>query len=78
MSACMRSLYSSAQCAPGLSLAVFCGRGVGAAALSLGDFRASIFSLSVTRGGLAVGNEFELFMQLLDTYSGLLRCSYRR
>ncbi len=75
MSACMRSLYSSDQCAPGLSLVVFFGCGVGAVLLSLGDFGASIFSLSMTRVDLVLKDEFELFMQLLGTYCGLLRCS---
>jgi hypothetical protein len=70
MSACMRSLYSSDQCAAGLSLVVFCGGGVGAVLLSLGDFRASAFSLSVTRGDLALKDEFELFMQLLAPIAG--------
>jgi hypothetical protein len=74
MSACIRSLYSSDQCAPVLSLVAFCGRGVGAVLLSLGDLRASTFSLSVTRGDLAFKDEFELFMQLLGTYWGLLLC----
>ena len=70
----MRSLYSSEQCAPGLSLAMFCGRGIGAVLLSLGDFRASTLSLSVTRGDLGLEDEFELFMQFLGTYFGLLLC----
>ena len=70
MSACMRSLYSSDQCAAGLSLVVFCGGGVGAVLRSLDDFRASAFSLSVTRGDVGLEDEFELFMQLLGTYCG--------
>jgi hypothetical protein len=74
MSACMRSLYSSDQRAPNFCLVLSCGRGMGAVLLSLGDFRASTFSLSVTRGDLALMDEFELFMQLLGTYCGLLRC----
>lgn len=74
MSSCMRSLYSSDQCAPGLSLVVFCGRGVGTVLLSLGDFRAPAFSFSVKRGDVGLEDEFELFMQLLGTYFGLLRC----
>jgi hypothetical protein len=36
--------------------------------LSLGDFRAPTFSLSVTRDDGGVEDEFELFMQLLGTY----------
>jgi hypothetical protein len=42
---------------------------------SRGDFRAPIFSLRVTRGDVGLEEELELFMQLLDTYFGLLRCS---
>ena len=72
MSACMLSLYSSDQCASGLSFVGFCGRGVGAVLLSLGDFRASAFSLSITRVDLALRDEFELFMQLLGTYFGFV------
>jgi hypothetical protein len=49
---------------------MFCGRGIGAVLLSLGDFRASTLSLSVTRGDLGLEDEFELFMQLLGTYFG--------
>ena len=64
MSACMRSLYSSDQCAPCLGLVVFCGSGAGAFLIPLGDTRASTFSLSVTRGDLALKDEFELSMQL--------------
>ena len=74
MSACMHSLYWSDQGAPDLCLLLPCGRGMGPVLLSLGDFRASTFSLSVTRGDLALMDEFELFMQLLGTYCGLLRC----
>ncbi len=70
MSACIRSLYSSDQRAPGLSWVAFCGRDVGIVLLSLGDFLASPFSLSVTRGGLALGDESELFMQLWAPISG--------
>jgi hypothetical protein len=70
MSACMRSLYSSEQCAPGLSWVAFCGRGLGVVLLSLGDFRTSTLSLSVTRGGLGLGVEFELFMQLSAAIPG--------
>jgi hypothetical protein len=39
--------------------------------LSLGDFRAPTFSLSVTRGDVGLEDEFELFMQLLGTYFNL-------
>ena len=35
--------------------------------LSLGDFRAPTFSLSVTRDDVGLEGEFELFMQLLGT-----------
>jgi len=78
MSACMRSLYKSDRCAPGLSSVVLCCRDVGAVLFSLGGFRTSPFSLSVTRGDLALRDEFDLFMQLLGTYCGLLRSSCRR
>ena len=49
-----------------------------AALLSLGDFRAPIFNLSVARGDVGLEDEFELFMQLLVTYCGLLRGSSQR
>ena len=73
MSACMRSLYSSDQRAPGLSLRLLCGRGVGAGTVlvSVGGFRAPGFSLRVGRAGGGLGEEFELFMPLLGTYFGL-------
>jgi hypothetical protein len=51
--------------------ALRCGR-VGVL-ISLGDFRAPIFSLSVARGDVGLEDEFELFMQLFGTYFGLLR-----
>jgi len=44
--------------------------------LSLGDFRALSFSLSVTRGDGGLEDEFEWFMQLLGTYFHLLSCSH--
>jgi hypothetical protein len=62
MSACMRSLYSSDQVAPGFRLALLCGLGMGGVLLSLADFRNPTLSLSVTRGDGGEG-EFELFMQ---------------
>jgi hypothetical protein len=52
-----------------------CGRG--GVLLSLGDFRAPTFSLSVTRGDVGLEDEFEWFMQLLATYFYWLRCSCR-
>jgi hypothetical protein len=45
-----------------------CGCETDGALLSLGDFRAPTFSLSVTRGDVGLEDEFELFMQLLGTY----------
>lgn len=36
--------------------------------LSLADFRAPSFNLSVTRDGVGLEDEFELLMQLLVTY----------
>ena len=80
MSACMRSLYSSDQRAPGLSLRLLCGRGVGAGTVlvSVGGFRAPGFSLRVARGGV-LEEKLELFMRLLGTYFGLVRgSSWRR
>ncbi len=83
ISACMRSLYSSDQCAPGFCLsALFCcergccelvccepgGRAMGGVLLSLGDFRGPAGSLSVTRDDLVFEGEFELFMRLSGTY----------
>jgi hypothetical protein len=64
MSACMRSLYSSDQRAPGFSLPVFWGRVRAGVLISLGDFRAPVLSLRVTRGDVGLEEEFELFMQL--------------
>ena len=64
MSACIRSLYSSDQWAPGFKLALLRGCGSGGVLLSLGDFRTPAFSLSVARGDLGSGDEFESFMQL--------------
>jgi len=61
MSACIRSLYSSDQWAPGFELALLCGWGLGGVLGSLGDFRAPAFSFSVTRG---LEDVFELFMRL--------------
>jgi hypothetical protein len=43
--------------------------------LSLGDFRAPTFSLSVARGDVGLEDEFELFMQLLGSYFNWLRGS---
>ena len=70
MSACMRSLYSSDQGAPGFSLLLFCCRGVGEVLLSRGDFRAPILSLSVVRDDEGLEEEFEWFMRLWGTYLG--------
>jgi hypothetical protein len=44
--------------------------------LSLGDFRAPAFSLSVTRDDVGLEDEFELFMQLLGTFFSWLHCNY--
>ena len=71
MSACMRSLYSSDQWAPGFWLALLCGWGGGGVLASFEDFRAPTFSLSVTRDDVGLEDEFELFMQLLGTYFNL-------
>ena len=55
MSACMRSLYSSDQRAPGLALPLSFGRTVGAgtALVSVSGFRAPGFSLRMARCGVA-------------------------
>jgi len=58
-------------------LVLSCGREMEAVLLSLGGFRALIFNLSVARGDVGLEDEFELFMQLLVTYCGLLRWSCR-
>jgi hypothetical protein len=70
----MRCLYSSDQWAPGFKFALVFGWGSGTVLLSLGDFRAPAFSLSVTRDDVGFEDELELSMQLLSTYFGLLRC----
>jgi len=56
-------VYWFHQRAPGFSLLVFCGCGMGGVLLSLGDFRAPPLSLSVARDGVALDDEFEWFMQ---------------
>jgi len=43
--------------------------------VSLADFRAPSFNLSVTRDGVGLEDEFELLMQLLVTYFNWLRWS---
>jgi hypothetical protein len=58
MSACMRSLYSSDQWAPGLSFAFLSGRGTDGGLLAGVGLRAPAFSLSVGREG------FGLFMRV--------------
>jgi hypothetical protein len=53
-------------------------RGFGGGVLfSIAGFRAPTFSLSVTRDDVGLDDEFEfeLFMQLLDTYFNWLSCS---
>lgn len=67
MSACMRSLYSSDQWAPGFRLALLRGLGTVGVLLSVRGFRAPAFSLSVIRDDGGGGDEFELFMQLYVT-----------
>jgi hypothetical protein len=52
---------------------LLCGCGRVGVLISLGDFRAPIFSLSVARGDVGLEDEFELLMQLFGTYFGLLR-----
>ena len=78
MSACMRSLYSSDQWAPGFRLALLCGWGGGGVLFSLEGFRAPAFSLSVTRDEVGLEDEFELFMQFLGTYFNWLRGGHHR
>jgi hypothetical protein len=65
MSACIRSLYSSDQWALGFPLALLCACGRGGVLLSLADFRAATFSLSVTRDDVGLEDEFDLFMQFI-------------
>ena len=77
MSACMRSLYSSDQWAPGFSLPVFCGRGMGGVLLSLGDFFTPAFSFNVVRDEVGLEDEFELSMQLSGTSFDSLHYSRR-
>jgi hypothetical protein len=72
MSACMRSLYSPDQWAPDFCLLLSCVREMETVLLSLGDFRAPIFNLSVARGDVGLEDEFELFMELLGTYFGFV------
>jgi hypothetical protein len=55
---------------------LLCGCEGGGVLLSLGDFRAPAFSLSVTRDDGGLEDEFEWFMQLLGTYFRLLNCSH--
>jgi hypothetical protein len=61
MSACMRSLNSSDQWAPGLSLLLLvgcgCGGGGGGVLLSRGDFRAPTLSVSVAREDVGLEGE---------------------
>jgi hypothetical protein len=76
MSACMRSLYSSDQCAPGFELALLCGCGGGGVLFSLSGFRAPTLSLSVTRDDGGLDDEFELFMQCWAPVSIWLHCLY--
>jgi hypothetical protein len=74
MSFCMRSLYPSDQCAPGLALFGFWDGEVGVGLLSLEAFRAPVFSLSVGRDTAGLEIEFELFMRSWTTsFSVLLR-----
>jgi hypothetical protein len=65
MSACMRSLNSSDQCAPGLSLLLLCGCGGGGVLLSRGDFRAPTLSVSVARDEVGLEGECELFIAVI-------------
>ena len=75
MSACIRSLYSSDQWAPGFSLPLFGACGVGVVLISLADFRAPNFNLSVARGDAGGGGEFESFMRFWDIYYEVLHYS---
>jgi hypothetical protein len=45
-------------------LLVFWGGGIGEVLLSLGDLRATVLSLRVTRGDVGMEDELDLFMQL--------------
>jgi hypothetical protein len=72
MLACICSLYSSDQRAPGFESVLLRGCGSGGVLLSLGDLRTPAFSLSVTRGDLGFGDGFELFMQLYAAPFGFI------
>jgi hypothetical protein len=77
----MRSLNSSDQWAPGLSLLLLfgCGCGGGGVLLSRGDFRAPTLSVSVARDDVGLEGECELFMQLSEAPFGSVRalCKFR-
>ena len=60
MSACMRALYSSDQCAPGLSFAFFSACGMAGALPGSVDLRAPTLSLSV---GRVEGGEIDSLMR---------------
>ncbi len=67
MSACMRSLYSSDQCAPGFDLLLWWGRSTGSGFRSGRALRAPAFSLRVTRVVVGLDDEFESLMQVYLT-----------
>ena len=69
MSACMRALYSSDQCAPGLSFAFACGWGICGAFFSTGGRRAAVFNFKVVRGVVELEDELESLMQVFETPS---------
>lgn len=68
MSACMRSLYSSDQWAPGLCFPLSRGRKVGGFSLSAGAFRVPLFNLSVARDEVELTGGFESFMRWMGAF----------
>lgn len=66
ISACMRALYSSDQCAPGLSFAFACCWGTCGAFFSTGGRRAAVFNFKVVRGVVELEDELESLMQVFS------------
>ena len=67
MSACMRSLYSSDQRAPGFRFVLLCVCGSGGILISPADLLTPALSLSVARDDVGLEDKFEVFMRLLGT-----------
>jgi len=71
----MRALYSSDQCAPGLSFALACDCGTGGAFFSTGGRRTAVFSFKVVRGVVGLEDEFESLMQVFKAPSWVVALS---